>query len=232
MTELEELQHAPAGVLVGLERALATLRAIRLAPLVLVTSAALPACHATLSPERIDQIHSWCGAHPFDPSRPSSKSIAFRASAKPAGTPVVIYGAQWCAACEATADYLARRHIPYVEKDIEHDDGADAEMRATLAAVGFEGSEDGARRRRARHDNGRLLSLRGRSGVGGAVTPRRSMAHVPRGAAAAAASAAGLGPAPSRRSARLYAAFRSQKLTRPPSRLATAEYSRPGECRR
>ena len=141
MTELEELQHAPAGVLVGLERALATLRAIRLAPLVLVTSAALPACHATLSPERIDQIHSWCGAHPFDPSRPSSKSIAFRASAKPAGTPVVIYGAQWCAACEATADYLARRHIPYVEKDIEHDDGADAEMRATLAAVGFEGSE-------------------------------------------------------------------------------------------
>jgi glutaredoxin len=111
------------------------------APLVLVTSAALPACHATLSPERIDQIRSWCGAHPFDPAKPSSKSIAFRASAKPAGTPVVIYGAQWCAACEATADYLARRHIPYVEKDIEHDDGADAEMRATLAAVGFEGSD-------------------------------------------------------------------------------------------
>lgn len=141
MTELEELQHAPAGVLVALQRALATLRANRLAPLAVVTFAALPACHATLSPERIDQIRSWCGAHPFDPSKPSSKSIAFRASAKPAGTPVVIYGTQWCAACDATANYLARRDIPYVEKDIEHDDGADVEMRATLASVGFEASE-------------------------------------------------------------------------------------------
>ena len=49
----------------------------------------------------------------------------------------MIYGAQWCAACEATADYLARRHIPYVEKDIEHDDGAGAEMRATLDGAGL-----------------------------------------------------------------------------------------------
>lgn len=132
--------HARAGALVGLERLLATIRVTRLAPLVLVTTAALPACHATLSPERIDQIQRWCGVHPFDPSKPSSKSIAFRAGAKPAGTPVVIYGTQWCPACEATTDYLARRHIPYVEKDIEHDDGADEEMRATLAAGGFEES--------------------------------------------------------------------------------------------
>jgi glutaredoxin len=105
--------------------------------LAVVTFATLPACHATLSPERIDQIQRWCGAHPFDPSKLPSKSIAFRASAEPAGTPVVIYGAQWCPACEATADYLARRQIPYVEKDVEHDNGADAQRRATLDAAGF-----------------------------------------------------------------------------------------------
>jgi glutaredoxin len=129
--------RAPA----GLESIVTTLRAILLAPL-LLTFASLPGCHATLSPERIDQIQHWCGAHPFDPSKLTSKTIAFRPSAKPAGTPVVIYGTQWCAACEATTDYLTRRQIPYVEKDIEHDDGASAAMRATLDGAGF-GEVDG-----------------------------------------------------------------------------------------
>jgi glutaredoxin len=134
MSELEDRDpttpagRTPRSVLVGIALAVAM-------------SAALPACHSTLSPERIDQIQRWCGAHPFDPSRPSSRSIAFRPNAKPAGTPVVIYGAQWCPACGATTDYLTRRQIPYVEEDIEHADGADVAMRATLAAAGLEESD-------------------------------------------------------------------------------------------
>ncbi len=109
--------------------------------LVVATSAVLAACHSTLSPEKIDEIERWCHARPYDPSKSSNKSVAFRANGAPPGTPVVIYGASWCAACDATAAYLTRRHIPFVDKDIEHDEGAAAEMRSTLAAAGFAESD-------------------------------------------------------------------------------------------
>jgi glutaredoxin len=112
-------------------------RTIAITRLVLITSVCLPACHSTLSPERIDQIEHWCEAHPYDPAKPSPRTIVFRANARPPGTPVVVYGAQWCPACEATTEYLSRRGIPFVKRDIEHDDGAVAEMRSTLASAGF-----------------------------------------------------------------------------------------------
>jgi glutaredoxin len=105
---------------------------------IIVTACALlVACHSTLSPERIDEIQRYCEAHPYDASRGPSRPVVYRPNAKPPGTPVVIYGAQWCPACGAAADYLERRGIPYVDKDVEHDDGAGAEMRATLATAGF-----------------------------------------------------------------------------------------------
>jgi glutaredoxin len=106
-------------------------------PVAVVACALLAACHSTLSPERIDQIQHWCEAHPYDPAKGPTRPVVYRPNAKPPGTPVVIYGAQWCAACGAAADYLDRRGIPYVDKDIDHDDGAVVEMRATLAAAGF-----------------------------------------------------------------------------------------------
>jgi glutaredoxin len=53
------------------------------------------------------------------------------------GTPVVVYGTSWCKACEATTEYLARRQIPFVEKDVENDEDAAAEMRATLKTAGL-----------------------------------------------------------------------------------------------
>lgn len=47
------------------------------------------------------------------------------ASARPA---VIIYGASWCSACHQAADYLRRRHVAFVEKDIEQDPAAAQEM--------------------------------------------------------------------------------------------------------
>jgi glutaredoxin len=52
---------------------------------------------------------------------------------------VVVYGASWCGACHEAMAYLKRRRVPAVEKDIEKDPGADAEMRAKLARAGIHG---------------------------------------------------------------------------------------------
>lgn len=41
---------------------------------------------------------------------------------------VTIYMASWCGACRATASYLRSRKVPFVEKDIEKDAAASAEM--------------------------------------------------------------------------------------------------------
>jgi glutaredoxin 3 len=35
--------------------------------------------------------------------------------------PITIYSADWCAFCHAAKDYLDKRGIPYVEKNVESD---------------------------------------------------------------------------------------------------------------
>ena len=50
---------------------------------------------------------------------------------------VVIYGASWCRACGATAKYLARRGVPYVERDVDQDATAHDELVAALADAGL-----------------------------------------------------------------------------------------------
>lgn len=50
------------------------------------------------------------------------------AGATPASPAVIIYGASWCSACHQAADYLRRRHVAFVEKDIEQDPAAAQEM--------------------------------------------------------------------------------------------------------
>jgi glutaredoxin len=52
---------------------------------------------------------------------------------------VIIYGAEWCGACHQAAEYLTKRGIRFVEKDIEKDSGAEREMRAKLAKAGLPG---------------------------------------------------------------------------------------------
>ena len=57
-----------------------------------------------------------------------------------AGHPAaIIYGASWCGACHQAAAYLKQKHVPYVEKDIEADNGAAAEMQGKLAKIGQRG---------------------------------------------------------------------------------------------
>lgn len=52
---------------------------------------------------------------------------------------VIIYGAEWCGPCHQAEAYMKKRGIPYVEKDIEKDSGAQREMRAKLAKAGMRG---------------------------------------------------------------------------------------------
>lgn len=59
-------------------------------------------------------------------------------SAKPpARALVVIYGASWCGACHDAEKYLRGKGVPYVEKDIEKDQGAAREMQEKLAKNGL-----------------------------------------------------------------------------------------------
>jgi len=57
------------------------------------------------------------------------------APAAPSGT-VTIYMASWCGACKAAAAYLRSRDVPFVEKDIERDASAAAEMQQRAQAAG------------------------------------------------------------------------------------------------
>jgi len=50
---------------------------------------------------------------------------------------VVIYGADWCNACQATARYFTSRGVPFVEKNIERDAQARAEMNEKARAAGI-----------------------------------------------------------------------------------------------
>jgi glutaredoxin len=69
------------------------------------------------------------GAAAGDPTKVATRSV------------VVIYGAEWCGACHEAAKYLRSKGIPYVDKDVEKDPGAAAEMQQKLAKNGLhEGS--------------------------------------------------------------------------------------------
>jgi glutaredoxin len=75
------------------------------------------------------------------PSAPPSGVAAAEpepGTAKPASrTTVIIYGAEWCAACHDAARYLRKRGIAYVEKDVEKDAAAAREMQQKLAKSGM-----------------------------------------------------------------------------------------------
>lgn len=63
------------------------------------------------------------------------------ASALPANTKptVIIYGASWCGPCHQAAAFFKQRGVPFIEKDIEADSGAQREMQAKLASAGMRG---------------------------------------------------------------------------------------------
>jgi glutaredoxin len=53
-----------------------------------------------------------------------------------AAADVTIYGASWCGACAQAKQFLQSRGVPFVEKDIEKDPGARAEMLSKARAQG------------------------------------------------------------------------------------------------
>ena len=50
---------------------------------------------------------------------------------------VVLYMASWCGACRSAGAYMKKRGVSFVEKDIEKDPAANAEMRKKAAAAGL-----------------------------------------------------------------------------------------------
>jgi glutaredoxin len=59
-------------------------------------------------------------------------------AAAQAAAPIVIYKASWCGACKAAAAYLRQRGVPFVERDVEKDLGAQAEMQRKAQAAGVQ----------------------------------------------------------------------------------------------
>lgn len=66
------------------------------------------------------------------------------AAAKPgeqsASVGVILYATSWCPACRAARDYMKRHGIPFVEKDIEQDRDAAAELLQKARAQGISAS--------------------------------------------------------------------------------------------
>lgn len=53
---------------------------------------------------------------------------------------VIVYGASWCHACRSAAEYFRSQNVPFVERDIEAEPGARAEMQAKARAAGVQPS--------------------------------------------------------------------------------------------
>jgi glutaredoxin len=71
--------------------------------------------------------------------KPSSPTDSNRSDKpKDATAPVIIYGAPWCVACRVAAQYLRKNGIAVVEKDIEKDSSAYAEMQQKARAAGVQ----------------------------------------------------------------------------------------------
>jgi glutaredoxin len=60
--------------------------------------------------------------------------------ASAAGITATIYGASWCKPCHDTARYLKQRGVTVIDKDIDENEVAAAEMRQKLARAGRSGS--------------------------------------------------------------------------------------------
>lgn len=60
---------------------------------------------------------------------------AARAPANP--TPVVLYSTSWCGACRAARAWLREQGVPFVERDIERDPAASAELMRKAQAQGI-----------------------------------------------------------------------------------------------
>jgi glutaredoxin len=93
-----------------------------------------------MSASELSSIHGRCAEHIADGEFKLHASPSVGLGPRtPRGTPVVIYGASWCVACEDAAKYLKLEGIPFVERNIE-DDAVKAASDRALHAAGLEPS--------------------------------------------------------------------------------------------
>ena len=64
-----------------------------------------------------------------------SEAVRVLPERAPPGTPVTLFGSEWCKACELAKMYMDRRHIPYVEEDPDDGGPGERHYRETLAAA-------------------------------------------------------------------------------------------------
>lgn len=62
------------------------------------------------------------------------------AQATPPQAPVTMYSTTWCGVCRKARDFLGKEGIAFVEKDVEKDPGAAAELAAKARAAGVDAS--------------------------------------------------------------------------------------------
>lgn len=53
------------------------------------------------------------------------------------GAGVIVYGAEWCGACDEVAHFFERHQVPFVEKDIEENPAARKEMKRKARRAGI-----------------------------------------------------------------------------------------------
>lgn len=77
-------------------------------------------------------------------SEPADGATAAADPAGAAGKPaagsarVVLYGTSWCGACRSARAWFLQKGIPYVDKDIERDEAAAAELQEKAARLGVQ----------------------------------------------------------------------------------------------
>lgn len=68
------------------------------------------------------------------PSVAGNAAEAFQADAQ--SQDVVVYTAEWCGFCKKTKAFLKQKGVPYRERDVEKDSGADRELQAKAKKAG------------------------------------------------------------------------------------------------
>ena len=63
--------------------------------------------------------------------------VAAAEAAEAASAGVTVFGASWCGACRQTEAFLRSRGVPFVERDVEQEPGAAADMQARAARAGI-----------------------------------------------------------------------------------------------
>jgi glutaredoxin len=104
-----------------------------------VVALSASACGPAIAPRELDGLHARCSARaPEAKTVRRSADVGMRPERPPVGTPVVIYGAEWCEVCHVAASYLARQRIPFVMRNVEEDVGARRDMKSALASAGLQ----------------------------------------------------------------------------------------------